>query len=344
VRLTRRKALGLGAGLGAVALAGAYRALAANRGSDAPEAIAVRASPIPSLLPTDPGRTRFGSLVYRSGVVLSSDSEGFGGLSGLWRSANGFDLVAVTDNAMWLTARLGLERGQLTGLSDAVLSPVRDEGGRPLRRTPAYDTESLAIADGVAYVGIERTHEVRRFDWARDGVEARGTPISVPPEAARLPANAGFEAVAVAPRGHPLAGAVIAIAEEASAGDEEPTPGWVLSGPRPFAFKVARKFGFAVTDAAFLPDGDLLLLERRYRVATGVACRLRRITANAIRPGATIDGPVLFEADRTHEIDNMEGLALHRDPATSSTIVTLVSDNNFSPLQRTILLEFSLDA
>jgi hypothetical protein len=342
--MNRRKALGLGAGLGAIALAGGYRALAANRGSDAPEAITIRAAAIPSLLPADPARTRFGSLAFRSGLVLSSETEGFGGLSGLWRSEDGTGLVAVTDHAMWLTARLTTEGGRLTGLSNAVLSPVRDVGGGPLRRTSAYDTESLAIADGVAYVGIERVHQVRRFEWARDGVDARGTPIPVPSEAARLPANAGFEAVAVAPPGHPLAGAVIAIAEEASAGDEAPTLGWVLTGPRPFAFQVARAKGFAITDAAFLPEGDLLLLERRYRVATGAACRLRRIAADALGPDATIDGSVLFEADRTHEIDNMEGLALHRDPATAQTIVTLVSDNNFSPVQRTLMLEFALEA
>jgi hypothetical protein len=44
------------------------------------------------------------------------------------------------------------------------------------------------------------------------------------------------------------------------------------------------------------------------------------------------------------EIDNMEGLGLHTN-AAGETIVTLVSDDNFNPLfQRTVLLQFALDA
>jgi hypothetical protein len=37
----------------------------------------------------------------------------------------------------------------------------------------------------------------------------------------------------------------------------------------------------------------------------------------------------------------MEGMALHRN-ANGETIITLVSDDNFSPLQRTLLLQFAL--
>jgi hypothetical protein len=66
-----------------------------------------------------------------------------------------------------------------------------------------------------------------------------------------------------------------------------------------------------------------------------------RIGAAAIEPGAVLDGPVIFEADAGHEIDNMEGIAVHRDGG--ATVVSLVSDDNFSRLQRTLLLEFALD-
>ena len=44
----------------------------------------------------------------------------------------------------------------------------------------------------------------------------------------------------------------------------------------------------------------------------------------------------------THEIDNMEGLAVHTD-ATGTVVLTLVSDDNFnSYLQRSVLLQFAL--
>jgi hypothetical protein len=48
-----------------------------------------------------------------------------------------------------------------------------------------------------------------------------------------------------------------------------------------------------------------------------------------------------MEADLGYQIDNMEGLAMHRN-AQGETILTLVSDDNFSPVQRTLLLQFAL--
>jgi hypothetical protein len=343
LRLSRRAALGFGLGGAAAAgLAGLSR-LRAEPGLPAGEGpIVIAARPIPALLPGEPERTTFGQLRFRSGLVLSSDSPEFGGWSGLWRSADGTEIVAVSDRAEWLTARALTQDGHLAGLADAAVAPMLDETGAALRRGKAWDSESLAMADGAAFVSFERVHEIRRFAWARDGVRARGVSVPVPPAVKGLPFNEGLEALAVAPRHHPLAGRIVAIAERAKAGDGEPTTGWVLGGPEPFAFEVARPLGFDITDLALLPSGEALLLERRFRLVSGVACRIRRLAPDAFRPGATVDGEIVFEADRSYEIDNMEGMALHRDPASRELVVSLISDDNFSALQRTILLEFTL--
>ena len=42
-----------------------------------------------------------------------------------------------------------------------------------------------------------------------------------------------------------------------------------------------------------------------------------------------------------HQIDNMEGLSVHRD-SSGALVLTLISDDNFSPLQRTLMLQFTL--
>lgn len=345
MRASRRALLATGAalsGLGATAALGGFR-FGRQRGPAHPAAITVGAKPITSFTKVASDRRLFGALTFRGGLVLSSDGSGFGGFSGLWRGPDGVDLVAISDNAIWLTAKVASRDGRASGLADAVLAPVLGEAGEPLAGGPAYDTEALAIVDGTAYVGIERVHQVRRFAWARDGVLARGVRIPVPPETKTLEPNSSLEAVAVVPRGARLAGAVIAIAEEVGRGATDPTRGWVLTGEDRFGFDVARSDDFDITDAAFLPSGELLLLERRFSLFRGVACRMRRVPAGAIRPKATIDGPVILQAGSDCEIDNMEGLALHRDPATGATIATLISDDNFSPLQRTVLLEFALD-
>ena len=69
--------------------------------------------------------------------------------------------------------------------------------------------------------------------------------------------------------------------------------------------------------------------------------RLRRIAVRDIAPGAVVDGPILLTADMTSQIDNMEGLSVHKD-ANGATILTMISDDNFFVLQRTILLQFRL--
>jgi hypothetical protein len=69
--------------------------------------------------------------------------------------------------------------------------------------------------------------------------------------------------------------------------------------------------------------------------------RIRRVTASELKPGALIDGQVLLEATDSLNIDNMEAIAVHRR-ASGETIITLMSDDNFSPLQRTLIMQFSL--
>ena len=76
---------------------------------------------------------------------------------------------------------------------------------------------------------------------------------------------------------------------------------------------MARHDGFDITDLAFLPGGDMLLLERWYKPLRGVGMRIRRVAGASLKPGALLDGPYLIEADLGQEIDNMEGLCVHQD-------------------------------
>lgn len=332
----------LAGGAAAALLAGpaataAYLRFRPMRGGPDPERIAIAAEPFFEPCGGDPGALRT-AFRFRSGLVLSSAAPGFGGLSGL--SRDGDRLLAVTDHGLWLSARLLVENGRLSGLADAVLAPLLGPDGRPLRDGGSYDSESLAVSGGEAFVGIERRHGVWRFDLGRDGTAARGRPVQVPPAVAELPANAGLEALAVASPGHPLAGALLAVAERSGSGADTPTAGWVLTGPEQFAFEVRRIDGFDITDMAFTPAGELLLLERHFTPLSGASSRIRRVAPDAIRPGALLDGDAVLSAGSGCRLDNLEGLAVHSEPGTGATVVTMVSDDNFSPLQRTLLVEF----
>jgi hypothetical protein len=300
--------------------------------------ILVEAKPISRFSVADPDRVRFGDLAFRAGLDLRSPAKEFGGFSSLWRSADGRDIIALADNAQWLRARVETSEGHLSGLADTVLTPLMLADGKRLRSTRFYDTESLAIAGKTAFVGVERHHAVIRFAW--DGQTfSRGAPIELPFDFGDLARNGGLEALAVAPAGSSLAGALLAVAER-SPGSDSATRGFVLTGPSRGEFEVARADGFDISDMAFLPNGELLLLERRFSYFAGFATRLRRVAAGAIRPGRRIEGAIVFESDASQQIDNMEGLAVHREGR--DMVLTMVSDDNFNGIQRTLLLEFAL--
>jgi hypothetical protein len=69
--------------------------------------------------------------------------------------------------------------------------------------------------------------------------------------------------------------------------------------------------------------------------------RIRRIPLGAVKPGALVDGHELIFADMGSHIDNMEGIDVHRT-AKGEQVLTLISDDNFSSIQRTVLLQFTL--
>ena len=83
------------------------------------------------------------------------------------------------------------------------------------------------------------------------------------------------------------------------------------------------------------------ILERRFRFSEGIQMRIRRISQSELEPGALIEGEVLLEANDAFNIDNMEAIAAHR-AAAGETVITLMSDDNFSPFQRTLIMQFAL--
>ncbi|HFQ15218.1 MAG TPA: twin-arginine translocation pathway signal, partial [Rhodobacteraceae bacterium] len=155
-----------------------------------------------------------------------------------------------------------------------------------------------------------------------------------------LRSNKGIEALGRFAAGSPQKGALIAISERTldEAGNNR---AWLLRQDRTAPLSVRRRDDYDITDAAVLPGGDLLILERKFRLLSGPAFRIRRIAATGIRAGAVLDGDVLIEADYSTTIDNMEGLALHR-AANGELRLTLISDDNYSILQHTLLLQFAL--
>ncbi|MCB1495580.1 MAG: esterase-like activity of phytase family protein [Bauldia sp.] len=303
--------------------------------------IALHARPIETFLPSLPKQV-FGPLQFRGGLELSSPDRRFGSLSGLDFASDG-TLYAVSDRGRWFAARPVTTDGRLTGLEDGRVAPMLNNAGIPLSGKAWGDAEGFRIdKDGshdVAYVTFEGVNDMRRFDGPDFAISA-SHPVDLPGAVRSLPRNTGLEALAIAPASGPLGGAFVVIAEEPPRGSDDHR-GWIVGGPKAGSFEISGDSDYGITDAAFLPDGDLLILERALSFPFGFTMRIRRIAGEELASGAVVAAETLVAADLRFQIDNMEGLAVHVNEQ-GETIIAIVSDDNGSPLQRTLLLYFAL--
>ncbi|MCP1336164.1 esterase-like activity of phytase family protein [Futiania mangrovi] len=319
-----------------VALAAPLPAIAAEA---AP--IEVTARPI-ALDPEKPDRTDFGKLEYVGGLVLSSSDARFGGISGLEISEDGADLVAISDRGTWFTARLESDESHRpVAISDARISPLLAPNGKPVRDGD-HDAEGLMrTPSGDMLVSFERRHRIWRYPFAAQGPEAVPVPVDTPAVLARFNFNEGVEALALRPDGGPD-GRIVAFSERTE------TPGGDIIGLIQTrdgfeGLTVAPAGRYHITDAATLADGRLVLLERRFTLIGGVGMRMRLLAPTDLTPGAHIEGEELIDLPARYAIDNMEALASRAMP-DGSTLLYVMSDDNFSPLQRTLLLVFRVPA
>lgn len=319
----------------------ALLAAAAPARADAPvRPLAISARPIVNFA-IGSGETRFGKLEFIGGLELSSDNDDLGALSSFRFLTPGADFVGVADTGFWFFGRIDHDAaGRPAGVSAATLQEMVDRDGVVIGEKWHTDAEGLSVENGRATVSFERNHRVSEYALDPAGMAGpkKDLPFLVP--ANELRQNRGFETIALAPKDGPLAGARVLVSEK-SLNRNGDIFAAVIEGPKKGVFSVARLGEFDITDGAFLPDGDLLLLERSYAMAEGVKMRIRRFAAGTIGPGARIDGEVVLQADMAHQIDNLEGLDVWTR-ADGATMVSMISDDNHSLLQRSLYLEFRL--
>ena len=298
-------------------------------------ALAAFAAPITVEAAAFPGLERprrVGCAVLDGGLTLTSDAEGFGGFSGL--ALRGQTGVMVSDRGRRLRFRLLTdETGVATGLADPDLAPLQDADGVPLGGGAA-DIEEVVSLGAIFAVTGENENRVARLEDDR----LTTSQPAAPADAGVLGRNSGFEAAALLSDGQLLLisegtdEAGLALMRRGALGD--PLEDWTLGRYRPAP-------NFNVTAARADPlSGDLFVLERAFSIFRGPRMRLARV------PAARLDDKVL--AGRTvtrmgwrEGIDNMEGLEVVRR-ADGTLRFYLVSDDNFSGAQRTVLLSLAL--
>ena len=326
----------------ALAVAVAFSSLASVPAAGG--ALALDVTPVP-LDPTNPSRDAVGPLRYLGGLWLRSRDARFGGLSDIRVSRDGSRLFAISDCGQGLTASLSYDaEGRLADLGDARLVELSRRGGeRPT--LGGSDAESLVSGDGLE-VGFEGVWPRILAYRAEPPFAGPARPLPLPPDVGSCARNGGLEAMADLGDGRRF------LVCEARRGASSTVPAWVgRSGAwaeRDYALAFEGGWAgepFRPTGAALLPDGDLLVLERRFPPIGARVVRLPRASLDAT--GVLAPREVArFEAPLT--VDNFEGVEARRD-ASGRTLVYLLSDDNncakntSAPgLQRTLLLMFAL--
>lgn len=281
--------------------------------------------------PRDPARTRLGALTYLGGWVLTSTDPRFGGLSAMTRDGDGF--LAISD------------RGALVRIEPRGNRPPRGyvagllPDGPPLRMSGhGRDAESSTRdAEGNLWVGFEGANAI----WRYDAAVSRATGDIAPKAMADWPGNGGPEAMLR------LADGRFLVFSEEAKGARPGTyqallfPGDPVEGGEPARFDYRPPAGYVITDIRLLPDGRLLALHRRYTRADGVSAILSIVDPAAIGAGSDVRGQPIARLAPPLMVDNMEALEVTRE--SGKTILWIASDDNFSSVQRTLLMRFRID-
>ncbi len=302
--------------------------------------IRIKARPV-AMHEDDLGRERNGRLQYLGGVSLTSGDPRFGGFSGLALSADGSRLIAVSDRGDLLRATVVRNRrGGIRTLEDAQLSRLPGDDGKPLAQDRGRrDAEAVTIAGAEYCISFERRHRILCYPLNPTTAGGRPRRIVLPASLRKWPWNGGIEALEALGDGR-----LLALSEEyrSAAGN---SIGWILDGTSAARLELKATGRLSPVDLARLPGGDLLLAERYFSYLGGLIFRLSRIDGRTVRPGAVLVGRELALVRPPWTVDNFEGLAIWSRPERAgkpALIVHLISDDNFSVLQRTLLMTFRL--
>jgi hypothetical protein len=283
-------------------------------------------------------------LIYRGGLQLNSATDTFGGLSAIGFVGTDGRLVTVSDRGNFVSGQLIYDEAERPlSLVGVEIAPIQNSRGADLPNDFARDAEALTIIErpdgrSVARVGFENLTRVADFRLENGVPTGPAGEVLIPDWLEGARTNDSLEAVCLAPPASPVAGSTLLLTEGVTAGDGAHAA-YLLGKNDKGALSYISGGGTSPTDCAFLPNGDLLVLERGV-VLISFSARLVRIKAADVRASAQMQGEVLFEGTGG-DLDNMEGVAVHAAPS-GETRITLITYKNFNDWERNLLLEFAL--
>ncbi len=283
-----------------------------------------------TLNPSNPAQQRVGELLWQGGIELRGHGAAFGGFSAMRIDQGRFTLLS--DGGNIVSFRLG-HGNAVEQVHFAELPAGPGSGWAKYDR----DSESMAVdpRNGQIWVGFERANEIWRYSRDFTRAEAHGAPQVM----ADWPVNTGAESMALLP-----GGGMLVLAERQERDDRPFWPGvYFASDPvrsprHGFRFEFLPPTGFVPSDMTVLPDGQLLILTRRFAAPFRFSNKLVVVDSRTIRPGASVRGREIATLAAPLIHDNFEGVVATREKG--ATMIWLVSDDNQLFLQRNLLLKF----
>jgi len=285
---------------------------------------------------SDAAVTSIGKLNYVAGFHLTADDARFGGLSGFELAPDGSTLIGVSDRGLWITVTLSHDSaGRLTGATAADAFPILGDKGQRLSKQWGDAEEVAILPGGDVVVSFEHHHRLGRFGKLAALSTTHELPFHTPRDIKRAPPNGGIEAIAAFPDGRLLA------LREKPHDTSGHFQGWLIS-PKTgaeIALSYATVDGFQPTGITVLRNGDIIVLERRFSMLTGIAARLVRVKPDQLKAGAVIKTTELGRMGGRVTCDNFEALAARELPGQPVRLY-VGSDDNYSSAQETLLLQF----
>ena len=319
---TKIKRLALGIGLAVLAVGGVRTIYP----SDSQEIMLRRLA----LNPDDPAQRQVGALEFIAAWELRSRNDDFGGISALTVLNDG-RFVGIGDAGtvigFGLTNDGRIDRSFIVPLPnlDGPSFNYKDRDSEGI----AYDPDS-----GQYWVSFEQRHAIRRYskDFTRQTGQVH------PPEMRDWPKNKGAEAIIRLTDGR-----FIVIAESI---DDDTHKALLFAGDPVerrnsiTPFRIRPPSGYRVTDAVQLPDGRIAVLNRAIGFPQGFSAKVSLLTLGTVRRDEIVSAKVIASLASPLLVDNLEGIAGTREG--EDNILWLISDNNFSIFQQTILMKFRL--
>lgn len=234
--------------------------------------------------------------------------------------------VTVSDSGDLVRGDIRLDAGgRLIGLDHFRSRRLTLEDGRAISDKQDGDAEGLLVTpSGNLLVSFERRHRIWNYG-PLSAIKTQPTPMRSPDFA--FTENDGMEGLAVAPTGWRVSG------EAGGVWDCSPARCTVVTAPPETPIPDS---DYRITGLDRNPSGDgWFVVQRLYRAPIDMRARVRRMA-----PDGTL-GPILIELKLPGTTDNFEGIAA--ETRHGKTRLYILSDDNFNPAQRTLMLAFDLD-